>query len=56
MNEELEEAQKIEDDVMKKVLERAKYEGIDKHDRLKKAGDKFYNDLKAYAIYKLSYY
>lgn len=41
---------------MKKVLERAKYEGIDKHDRLKKPGDKFYNDLKAYAIYKLSYY
>lgn len=53
---ELLESQKVEDDVLKKVVERAKFEGIDKHDRLKDPNDRFFNDLRAYAIYKLSYY
>lgn len=54
--EELSESKRIEDDVLKKVVERAKFEGIDKHDRLKDPKDKFFNDLRGYSIYKLSYY
>ena len=46
----------MEDDVLKKALERAKFENIDKHERLKDPNDKFYNNLRGYAIYKLSYY
>lgn len=53
---ELAESQRIEDDVLKKVVERAKYEGIDKHERLKDPNDRFFNNLRSYAIYKLSYY
>ena len=56
MVEELSESKRIEDDVLKKVVERAKFEGIDKHDRLKDPKDKFFNDLRAFSIYKLSYY
>ena len=41
---------------MKKALERAKFEGLDKNPRLKDPNDKFYNDIKAFSIYKLSYY
>jgi hypothetical protein len=54
--EELSESKRIEDDVLKKVVERAKFEGIDKHDRLKDPKDRFFNDLRAFSIYKLSYY
>ena len=54
--EELNESKRIEDEVLKKVVERAKFEGIDKHDRLKDPKDRFFNDLRAYSIYKLSYY
>lgn len=54
--EELNESKVIEDDVLKKVVERAKFEGIDKDPRLKDPNDKFFNDLRGYAIYKLSYY
>lgn len=46
----------MEDEVLKKALERAKFENIDKHERLKDPKDKFFNNLRGYAIYKLSYY
>mmetsp|Transcript_11811 Transcript_11811/g.19957 ORF Transcript_11811/g.19957 Transcript_11811/m.19957 type:complete len:495 (+) Transcript_11811:782-2266(+) len=42
--------------VVKKVMERAKFEDLHKDERLKKVGDPFYNDLKGYALKKLSYY
>lgn len=42
--------------MLKKVVERAKFEGIDKHDRLKDPNDRFFNNLRDYSIYKLSYY
>ena len=47
---------KIEDDVKKKSFERAKFEGIDKHDRLKDPHDQYYNKLQEYAVFKLAYY
>ena len=40
----------------KKAVERAKFEGLDKHERLKQPGDHFYGKLKEYAMFKLSYY
>lgn len=53
---EVREAEKVEEEVLRKSLERAKFEGIDKHERLKDPNDRFYNNLRAYSIYKLSYY
>jgi len=47
---------KLEADVVKRALERAKFEDLHKHERLKKKGDAYYNDLKGLALYKLSYY
>lgn len=41
---------------MQKALERAKFEDLHKNPRLKQPGDRFYNDLKGFALYKLSYY
>ena len=38
------------------ALERAKFEGIDKEDRLKTPGDIYFNNLEAYAMARLSYY
>jgi hypothetical protein len=52
----MKEAEKMEEEVLRKSLERAKFEGIDKHERLKDPNDRFYNNLRAYSIYKLSYY
>lgn len=37
-------------------MERAKFEDLHKHERLKIKGDRFYNDLEGFALYKLSYY
>lgn len=41
-------------------MERAKFEGLEKDpkfsERLKTVGDRFFNDLKGLALYKLSYY
>lgn len=47
---------KFEDVVVKKAIERAKFEDLHKHERVNKPGDRFYNDLKGFALYKLSYY
>ena len=41
---------------MKKVVERAKFEGLDKDKRLSDPNDRFFNNLRAYSIFKLSYY
>lgn len=38
------------------ALERAKFEGIDKEERLRTVGDPYYNNLEAYAMARLSYY
>ena len=38
------------------ALERAKYEGIDKEPRLRDPNDNFYNNLQAWALFKLAYY
>ena len=48
--------QKLKDIVMKKAMERAKFEDLHKEPRLKKPGDPFYNDLLGYAMKRLSYY
>lgn len=53
---ELTEVWKIEDEVIKKSLERSKHEGIDKDARLKDPGDPYFNDLQKYALFKLAYY
>jgi hypothetical protein len=43
--------------VVKKAMERAKFEDLHKHERVVKPGDeRFYNNLKAFALHKLSYY
>lgn len=47
---------KFEVDVKKKALERAKFEGIDKDERLKDPNDPYHGDLQAYAMFKLAYY
>jgi E3 ubiquitin-protein ligase MYCBP2 len=46
----------MEEDLLKKAMERAKFEDLDKNARLKDPNDRFYNDLRSFAIYKLSYY
>ena len=39
-----------------KALDRAKIEGLDKSDRLKKQGDAYFNNLEKLAMDKLSFY
>lgn len=56
LNQELIEAEKIEEDVLKKSAERAKHEGLDKDPRLKDPADRFYNNLKDFSIFKLAYF
>jgi hypothetical protein len=46
----------FEDIVVKKAMERAKFEDLHKEKRLHQPGDRFYNDLKGFSLYKLSYY
>lgn len=52
----LEKEKKLKDVVVKKAMERAKFEDLHKEPRLKKPGDPFYNDLLGYAMKRLSYY
>jgi hypothetical protein len=47
---------KLKDLVVKKAMERAKFEDLHKDPRLKKPGDAFFNDLLGYAMKRLSYY
>ena len=42
--------------MIKKSLERAKFEGIDKEPRLAIAGDAYFGNLQKWALYKLAYY
>jgi E3 ubiquitin-protein ligase MYCBP2 len=53
---EIVESKKIEDDVIKKALERAKHEGLDKEARLNIPGDPYYQNLQKWAMYKCAYY
>ena len=46
----------IYEDVRKKAVERMKFEGLDKDERLKNPADKFYNKHEEYALARLSYY
>jgi hypothetical protein len=52
----LEEYIKLEELIQVKALERAKIEGIDKHEKFKDPKYAYYNDLVGYAMYKCSYY
>ena len=45
LHDELSEVWKIEEEVIKKSMERSKFEGIDKDPRLNDANDPYYNDL-----------
>lgn len=56
LSEQLVELEAAETDIKKKAIERAKHEGIDKHERLKNPADRFYGKLEEYAQQKLSYY
>ena len=56
INDELSAICLIKTDVEKMALERAKYEAIDKDPRLSTAGDRFHNNLQAWAMFKLAYY
>lgn len=47
---------KLKEVVLKKAMERAKFEDLHKEPRLKKPGDPFFNDLQGYAMKRLSYY
>lgn len=56
LKKELDAVKSVRDIVERKALERAKYEGLDKNERLKTVGDRFYNDLQGLAMFKCSYY
>jgi E3 ubiquitin-protein ligase MYCBP2 len=56
INHEIVESIKIEEDIKKKSLERAKHEGIDKDERLKDPNDPYYNKIQEFALFKLAYY
>ena len=53
---ELTDTSKIEKEVKVKAVDRAKVEGIDKHERLKDPTSLYYNKLEEFAIFKLSFY
>ena len=42
--------------IVKKAMERAKFEDLNKEPRLKVVGDPYYNDLQKFAMATLSYY
>ena len=50
------ESQKIEDEVVKKAVEKAKFKGFEKNPRVLDPNDPYYNDLKKFAMFKLAYY
>lgn len=53
---ELVEGRKVHGMVCQKAVERANHEGLDKDERLKKVGDRFFNNLLAFALFKLAFY
>ncbi|CDW80922.1 e3 ubiquitin-protein ligase [Stylonychia lemnae] len=56
LNRELALALKIEEEVIKKAVERSKYEGLEKDPRIADPNDIYYNNIQKYAMYKLAYY
>jgi E3 ubiquitin-protein ligase MYCBP2 len=56
LHQELSECFKIEVEVIKKSIERAKFEGIDKDPRLNDKADPYYNNVQKWALFKLAYY
>jgi E3 ubiquitin-protein ligase MYCBP2 len=56
LHKEIVESEKIEAEVEKKAVERAKFENLDKDARLKDPNDIFYNNLQKFAMFKLAYY
>jgi len=53
---ELADTMKIEKEVKTKAVERAKTEGIDKHERLLDPNSPYYGKLEEFALFKLSFY
>ncbi len=53
---ELQGPRKVYDIVLAKALERAKVEGIDKDEELKKVDSPYFNNLKAYSMFELSFF
>ena len=53
---ELKDSRILKEAVVKKALERAKIEGLDKDVRLQNPDDVYYNDLQSYALSRLSFY
>lgn len=56
LHNELTEVIKIEEDVKKKSLDRAKHEEIHKLEQFTDPKSPYYNDLQKYAMFKLAYY
>lgn len=52
----IQEAIAIENKIKVMALERAKIEGLDKHEKLNDPNYTYYKNLEAYALYKCSYY
>ena len=52
----LQAVKEIKELVEKLAVERAKFEGLDQHERLKTVGDHFYGNLKEFAMQKMSFY
>ena len=52
----IKEAIAIEDKIKVMALERAKIDGLDKHDKLKDPKYAYFNTLEGYALFKCSYY
>ena len=52
----IEDSRALEKDILDKAVKRAKFEGIDKDERLKNPSDIYYNKLQEYAMARLSYY
>lgn len=48
--------EQLETDIKKMALERAKHEGIDKHERLQNPQFPYYNNLQGYSMAQLCYY
>jgi hypothetical protein len=56
LEKELDKPRKLKKLVIKKAMERAIAEGIDKDDRLMNPDDPYFNDLETYAMHRLSFY
>lgn len=56
LSKELVKAEEYESKLKAKAIERGKHEGLDKHERLKKQSDHYFNKFNEYCMDKLAYY